>query len=177
MYLEDGKHGIELISPFKHGISVRGSNIGLSLIKTPIIPDPLSDSDCITINYSIIPYKGGWISSKAYIEAYKVVNPLYWIINYSGENLGYLIDKLIDIDGDSVVLTMIKKAENGEGIVLRLYDISGSSGELTIRTEFPINKAYRVNILEEKIAELSIENQSTIKYRYRPYEIVTIYIE
>ncbi len=177
MYIEDGKHGIGLVSPYKHGISVKDSCIGLSLLKTPIIPDPLSDSDNTIIEYSLIPYSGGWISSKAYIEAYKVVNPLYWVINYTGENLGYIIDKLIDVEGEGIVLTTIKESEDKKGVLLRLYDISGTSGEFIIRTEFPIRKAYRVNILEEKILEISVNNQSIIKYRHKPYEIISIYIE
>ncbi len=177
MYIEDGKHGIGLVSPYKHGISVKDSSIGLSLLKTPIIPDPLSDSNSIIIEYSLVPYSGGWISSKAYIEAYKVINPLYWVTNYSGENLGYIIDKLIDVERDGVVLTTIKESEDKKGLLLRLYDISGTYGELIIRMEFPIKKAYRVNILEEKISEMNVENQSIIRYRHRPYEIISIYIE
>ncbi len=176
MSLEENNYGFAIISPVKHGITAYFNKIGLSLIKTPIYPDPLSDAEVIRFAYSIYPYIGTWLSAGVHVEAKKIANPLIILLNNNGEQLNELkSEKFIDISENNIVLESIKKAENTDSIILRLYEIGGKRGCVKINLFKKISSAWRCNILEEPIKELEVSNYS-ITYEYRPYEIITLKI-
>ena len=53
-----------------------------------------------------------------------------------------------------LVLSAMKKAEDGDAVVLRVYDIEGRDGEATIELVRPVKAARRTNIVEEEGAVL-----------------------
>ena len=48
----------------------------------------------------------------------------------------------------------------GDGLIVRFYESQRQRGEVTLTTSFPIARAERVNILEEKQADLSPDGHS-----------------
>ncbi len=176
MSLEENNYGFAIISPVKHGVSTYFNRIGLSLIKTPIYPDPLSDAEIIRFTYSIYPYVGTWLSAGVHVEAKKVANPLVVSLNNNGEQLNELKSKkFIEVSSSNIVLESIKKAENSDSLILRLYEISGKRGSVEIKLFKKVSSAWRCNILEEPVKELEVNGNSII-CRYRPYEIITLKI-
>ena len=75
-----------------------------------------------------------------------------------------------------MVLETIKKAENGEGTVLRMYESENSytRTKLTINAEF--EKACICNLLEEVQSEAAVEG-NVIDLVLKPYEVVTVLIK
>lgn len=177
MSLEENNYGFAIISPVKHGITAYFNKIGLSLIKTPIYPDPLSDAKIVRFTYSIYPYIGTWLSAGVHIEAKKIANPLIILLNNNGEQLNELkSEKFIDISENNIVLESIKKAEGSDSLILRLYEIGGKRGYVEIKLFKKVSSAWRCNILEEPMKELEVNDYSII-YRYKPYEIITLKID
>ncbi len=177
MSLEENNYGFAIISPVKHGITTYFNKIGLSLIKTPIYPDPLSDAETIRFTYSIYPYIGTWLLAGVHVEAKKVANPLIVLPNNSGEQPSELKSKrFIYISEDNIVLESIKKAEDNDSLILRLYEIGGKRGKVEIKFFKKVSTAWRCNILEEPVKELEIDKDRVV-YDYRPYEIITLMIK
>jgi alpha-mannosidase len=173
--LEDDQHGIAFISPVKHGVSINYNRIGLTLFRTPIIPDPLSDSGQIEFSYSILPYKGSWLEANIHGIAYMKTNPIY-IPHRIGEGEQESINPLIEeVYPDNIVITAIKPSDD-EGLILRLFNYANKYGRLRLKFRKPISKAYRLNILEEMVKSLKIRQGRIIEYMYRPYEIITLKI-
>jgi alpha-mannosidase len=52
--------------------------------------------------------------------------------------------------GPNIVLSTMKKAETGDSVVLRLYDIEGKDAEAGIGLFVPLRTAVRTNIIEEE---------------------------
>lgn len=175
--IEDESYGFAVISPYKHGVSIKFNEIGLSLIKSPVLPNPLSDAGHLIIKFSILPYTSSWSTSKIFVEAKKVRDPLYVFVNNDGTSRYEQIeDSFLEVEPDNIVVETIKKSSNGNNIVVRLYESANKYGLLNIKPKFEISKAWRTNILEDQIRELAVENNE-IKYVFRPYELITIMIK
>ncbi len=174
MALEEGGYGFALISPVKHGVSVEYNSIGLSLLKTPIYPDPLSDSGTVSFSYTIIPYPGSWLDAGIHVEAEKMANPLLVYVSDIGREPSDIIsNSFIEVSPGNVVLKSIKKAEDRDTIIMRFFETGNRRGILRIKTMFPVEGAWRTNILEDRITKIKA-NKGLVEYGYRPYEIITI---
>ena len=71
------------------------------------------------------------------------------------------------------MLDTIKRAEDSDAIVLRLYEAHGGRGVARVRLASPFASARRANALEDDAEALAVEGQ-TIVVPYRPHEIVTV---
>ncbi len=71
------------------------------------------------------------------------------------------------------MIETIKQAENGQGIIVRLYESQRRRGEFTLTAGFPLAGAWRANLLEEDQYHLDcVEN--SLKSAIKPYQILTL---
>ena len=63
--------------------------------------------------------------------------------------------------------------EDGNGLIVRCYEAHRQRGEVTFTTSFPLERAERVNILEEKQADVPTDG-SRVSLFMTPYQIVTL---
>jgi alpha-mannosidase len=80
------------------------------------------------------------------------------------------------VDGENLVLDTIKLAEDGDALVLRLYEAHGARGRASIRLGLPFKRARLANLLEDVGADVPVDGD-TVAVDYRPYEIVTLLVE
>jgi alpha-mannosidase len=76
-------------------------------------------------------------------------------------------------DAPNVVIETVKRAEDGDGVIVRLYETQRRRGAITLTTAFPLQAAARTNLLEEEKFALPVTD-NTVRYDIRPYEIVTL---
>ena len=81
------------------------------------------------------------------------------------------LTQLEDLAG--LVLDTIKRAEDGDGLVLRLYEAHGGRGTARVRLDLPWTDASRCNLLEDDGAELAVEGRELV-VPYNPFEIVSV---
>jgi 2-O-(6-phospho-alpha-D-mannosyl)-D-glycerate hydrolase len=74
-----------------------------------------------------------------------------------------------------MVLSALKQAEAGGSIIIRLFNPDDVEARASIAIDTPIDAAYNVNLLEERQAELHIEN-GAIAVHLAPHQIKTIEI-
>ena len=79
----------------------------------------------------------------------------------------------ISVDRPNVVIETIKRAEDGNGIIVRLYECQRQRGTAVLSTGFALAKAWKTNLLEQDEHELAITGQE-IELALRPYEIATL---
>ena len=77
------------------------------------------------------------------------------------------------VDDPNLVLDTIKRAEDSDAIVLRLYEAHGARGTANVTLELPFTSARRANALEDEGDELAV-NGNVIEVPFRPHEIVTV---
>jgi alpha-mannosidase len=116
-------------------------------VRSPVYPDPLADEGKQTFTYALLPHRteNAWKLIRA--EADDLNQPL---LAYETTNLAH--DDVISIwtpGGIGAALSTLKAAEDGDGLILRVYEPIGARGdlELKLRTGWSLGEA--VNILEE----------------------------
>ena len=77
------------------------------------------------------------------------------------------------VDQPNVVLETIKCAEDGEGIVLRMYESENALTKTRLTVDGAYHKAFLCNLLEEEEEELTIED-GAVCVQLKPYEVVTV---
>ena len=76
----------------------------------------------------------------------------------------------------SVILFSLKVPEEGEGLIVRLYESAGQSRTVTRRGAAPLASAEAVNLLEETPAVLPVHD-GTVTLALRPWEVKTLRIK
>jgi mannosylglycerate hydrolase len=61
----------------------------------------------------------------------------------------------LEIEGEDAVLSCLKKAEDRDGLILRLYNASRDPSKAMLKFGFPIATAYRTNLNEEILEEVA----------------------
>jgi alpha-mannosidase len=83
------------------------------------------------------------------------------------------LPSLISTSSASVIIETVKRAEDGNGIIVRLYESQRKRGLIQIHAGFELKAAWTTNLLEENDSELSIEDDF-IWLHMKPYQIVTL---
>ena len=113
-------------------------------------------------------------------EAYAVNDPLIvWAPQgpHPSENAGggQSTAPFLSCDLANIVIETVKQAEDGHGIIVRLYETQRKRGVASLSAAFPFAHAWRTNLLEENQFELEVSG-SQVKVPFKPYQIVTLRI-
>lgn len=171
MDLSEGHYGVSLLNDCKYGHSVKDSNMALTLIKSGIEPNPVTDQEEHTFTYALYPHAEGWRAAGTVEEAYKLNQPLF---AQTGTQAGREYS-FASVDHSNVVMETIKRAEDGNGTVIRMYESENAytKAKLTVHTDF--QKAEICNLLEEAESEAAVAG-NVIDVVLKPYEVVTVKI-
>jgi alpha-mannosidase len=167
--LSEPGYGVSLLNNGKYGYSAHGNVLGISLLRAPIYPDPYADEGEHEFLYAVYPHPGDWRNGTVQ-EAEEMHCPLTIISNAKAEGW----PSLFRFTEELLKLAALKKAEDSDAIILRLYEPHGARGKTTIETALPLQKAAIVNILEDETEELSIEDERRITLEFKPFQVVSL---
>ena len=169
MDISEGHYGVSLLNDCKYGYSAKDRNIALTLIKSGIEPNKTADQEEHVFTYALYPHKEMWSAAGTVQEAYKLNQPAYAT---KGElkNTG---KSFISTDKDNIIIETVKPAENGDGMIVRLYDCENSLTKVTLTfAEGMLESVEECNLMEEKEADIeACGNSFTVSVK--PYEIKT----
>jgi alpha-mannosidase len=77
------------------------------------------------------------------------------------------------VDDPNLVLDTIKRAEDGDGIVIRLYECHGARGQAKLRLDLPFKRVNRCNVLEDDGASVKAR-AGEIPLSYGPFEVISL---
>jgi alpha-mannosidase len=169
--LSEPGYGVALLNDGKYGHSVRDNVLGISLLKSPLYPDPLADEGEHRFTYSLFPHQGDWVEGGVTREAFALNSPLIASAGGASSGRGFAA-----AEGVELALGSLKRAEDGRGVILRLYEPHGARGNATLRFAFGVARAERVNLLEEPEGTAELEG-GEILLDVRPFEVVTLRVE
>lgn len=174
--VSDAGYGVSLLNDCKYGHSVEGSTIKLSLLRGTSYPNDNADQGEHEFTYSLYPHKGDFRAGKTVQAAYALNNPVR-VVPVSGIH-GNLPNKhsMITCNQENIVIETIKKAEDSDDVVIRLYDAYNLTTQVEIRFGFDVSRAYICNMLEVNESELSVVNRS-VTIQVKNYEIVTLKLQ
>jgi len=134
----------------------------LNLLRSPVFPDPVADRGQHVFTYAMYPHRGA-AGVDTLQESLSLNRPLFpcdqWIDMKS----------IAATTNPAIVLETIKKADDAEAIVLRLYESQGQNNTTSIQLGFTA-----MQVVETDLDEQNAKPCSLLELVFTPYEIKTV---
>ena len=175
--LGDGQHGFSLLNDSKFGYDAQGNVLRLTLLRSPVWPDPEADRGHHHFAYALYPHPGDWKQALTVRHGFEYNYPLETMqVAAHGGTLPPEYS-FASIQPDNVVLTAMKKAEDSQSLVFHAYEWAGRSSNLTMTVPEGATGAILTNLLEQpQGSPLAITgNQLTVPIH--AFEILTVRVD
>ena len=162
--LSEPGFGIALLNDGKYGHDVLGNDLGISLLRSPVFPDLLADEGYQSFTYALLPHPGDWLTGGVLAEAEDLNQPLSAMTAPVAQDRQW---QAISGTGP-LAMSGLKPAEDGTGLILRLYEPAGgrATPDLTLPQGWSV--AGEVNLLEEP--------QPTAAPTFTPFQIRSLHL-
>ncbi|MEB3224467.1 MAG: alpha-mannosidase [Synechococcus sp.] len=147
-------YGIGILAKNHHGYDAKQSQLRLTLLKSPLWPDPTADRGIHHLAYAIYPHKGPWQTSKIVNRARDLNSPLRALmpdISIETKSLQPYYS-FVQLDPENLVLLALKQAESGQDYVLRFYEAYGQGTDLDFQNSLGWAITAEMNSLEDVMA-------------------------
>jgi alpha-mannosidase len=168
--LSDPDFGVALLNDSKYGYATQGNMMRLSLLRSPTAPDPNADQGHHIFRYALLPHAGAPQGSRVIEEGWRFNVPmlLFPTAAQAGQR------SFFSISNPAVVIDTVKKAEDTDEIVVRMYEARGTPGTARLQTSLPVRSAARCNIMEDTQAGTSRQwKEEGVEFDFKPFEIIS----
>jgi alpha-mannosidase len=186
--LSEGDYGVSLLSNCKYGWDIRGNVMRLTLLRGPIQPDPQADLGVHRFTYSLYPHSGDWRASQTVQRAYELNAPPLKMPcavtrrsadrEAAGKKAGDMLPASVSFatcDRENLIVETVKKAEDGDAWIVRLYEAYNQRGHGTLTFFRDVKEAHCVELLEHDLDGPKPKvSGHKVSFDFRPYEIKTL---
>jgi alpha-mannosidase len=175
--LGDGNNGFSLINDSKYGYDALGNLLRLSLLRGPTWPDPDADQGEHHSAYALYPHAGSWKQALTMRRGYDFNYHL--VAMQVAPHEGKLPSDLSFVKAapDNVIVTAVKKTEDGNGFLIRYFEWAGKPADVTLTLPPGIVSATEANLMEKPEGpELQVTGGTQVKAHISPYEIQTVIV-
>ena len=174
--LSDGNGGFSLLNDSKYGYDVKGNVLRLSLLRSPSWPDPHpTDEGHNEFTYSLYPHAGNWKQAATVRHGYELNYPVIAIDTFAHTGTLPAQKSFVKVDAPNVVLSSLKKAEDDNSLIIRLFEFEGKEQQVHITLPQPASKVTETNLLEADQNALTLAPGGTeILAPTKPYEIKSV---
>ena len=125
-----------------------------------------------SFDYSIIPHKGTW--RDAYRHAYEFNAPLRAVIGlpHPGKIPG--ASSFLQVEPAAFIITAVKVAEDGNGMIVRGYNITSATIDVRLKAVFPFKSIYRTRLDETTREDIDHGPEGSVRFQAGANEIVTL---
>lgn len=174
--LSEGGYGVALLNDGKYGYDIHGNVMRLSLLRAPKAPDPICDMGVHRFTYVLLPHFDQVQHSDVVAAAYALNAPLRHAHLTPGPGQDGELPRLISIDTRNLVVESVKKAEDSNRIIVRLYECHNTRGSAELFCARPVKTAWLTDLNERPIKELEL-NDGLVAVDFKPFEIITLMLE
>ena len=166
MDVSDGGYGVSLLNDCKYGHSVIDGVLGLTCVKSGIEPNPVADQERHVFTYALYPHAGDWRQARTPREAYQLNQPAYAL---RGQADAF---SLASTNRENVVLETVKRAEDGDGVILRVYENQNARTPARLTLGWPIASVRECDLIERNEREIPFVGDG-FDFSIEPYQIKT----
>jgi len=148
--LSEPGYGVALLNDGRYGHHALPSELGLTILRSPVLPDPYADEGEHRFRYAIYPYSGSWLEGGVLMEAEDLNQPLRAHPVRAARETAW---QPLRLEGLPVALGALKGAEDGHDLILRVYEPQGARGGLKLTLPEGWQLAGEVDLLERPLAE------------------------
>ncbi|MFH1538762.1 MAG: glycosyl hydrolase-related protein, partial [bacterium] len=149
----DQSAGFSLLNNSKYGFDVRDNVLRMTLLRSPVTPDPEADIGRHSIEYAVYTHPSDWRDSNTPRRGYEfnytphVIRP--------GKHGGKLpaTHSFFSASPANVIITAVKMAEDGDGVIIRLVETDGREGIATVRLPWEPKNVVETNLIEDELKD------------------------
>ncbi|MCM1991820.1 alpha-mannosidase [Oceanirhabdus seepicola] len=174
--LSEGNYGVSLLNDCKYGHDIKDGIMRLSLLKSPIWPNPEADRELHKFTYSLYPHCGDWKLAQTTQMAYNLNCPMYARVEEPHDGILPKELSFISVDTENVIIEAVKKAEDSDELIIRLYECYNRRTRVTVSFYKELEKVFECDLMEKVIEEIKVCGNS-FEFEIKPYEIRTFKIK
>jgi alpha-mannosidase len=167
--MSEGNYGVSLINDCKYGYSTQDHVLTLSLLRSTTHPDPEADQGQHAFAYALYPHTGDWrhgtIAQARRLNFPLLAHPVTGSGTWLPVEFG-----LVTCRTPGVMIDTVKKAEDSDDLIIRVYEAYGGRTTATLVFGVKIESAEEVNLLEEVIGPADLK-ADTLRLALTPYQI------
>ena len=165
-----------MLNDSKYGYDAKGNVLRLSLLRSPVSPDPHADEGHHEFTYSLYPHAGTWKDAGTVRRGYELNYKLRVVAaqNHSGDLPP--VHSFVGVNADNVVLTAVKASEDGDQVVLRFYEWAGKETNVKLVLPRALQSARETNLVERPAESIDVTNDAVL-VPTKPYEIKTVAVK
>lgn len=171
--ISEGNYGVALLNDCKYGHDSLDKMISLTLLKSSWAPDERADRGRHEFVYALLPHEGDFSAETVVHEAYNLNVPLVVAPLPRGSVEGIPAAGFCSVSNPNVILDTVKKAEEDNAVVLRLYEAGKTRGQATLEFERPLAEVNECNMLEKHERSVRFK-EKTVTVAFRPFEVKTL---
>jgi alpha-mannosidase len=172
--LGNAERGFSLINETKYGYDAKDNVLRLSLLRSPTSPDPDADQGRHQFRYSLYPHAGDWKQALTERRGYEYNYQLTATQVQPHVGSLPLEYSYLSVQPENVVLTAVKKAEDADGLIIRVFEWAGKSSEVKIKVPPSATSATVTNLMEKPEGPALKVVDDTVTVPIHPFEILSV---
>ena len=171
--LSEGNYGVSILNDCKYGYNIEENVMKISLLKSATYPNPEADRGINKFTYSFYPHIGTLDQADTVREGYLLNAPLE--ASQIGETKGNVPDNysVLCADNEAVVVETVKRAEESDDVIVRMYETYNSKQSAQITAGFDFKEVYECDMLENNISKLESHGRN-VNVTLKNFEIKTL---
>jgi alpha-mannosidase len=170
----DGRHGFSLINDSKYGYDAIGNLLRISLLRSPTYPDPHADQGHQAFRYALYPHASGWLAAHTVEHGYDFNDRLLGVQVEAHQGDLPAEHSFASVSSPDVVLTALKKAEDSNALIMRMYEIANKIEQVKVKLPPGATGAVVTNLMENTDGAKVPVSGDVATVTIHPYEILTL---
>ena len=163
--------GVAFLNDCKYGYDAKGTTVRLTLLRSPTWPWAEADQGEHRFRYAMMLHDGADMAAVS--AAAERFNHPMTLVAGTGDGAGVDLSGLASPDNAAIAVEAVKRAEDGDGLIVRLWERSGGRQQTTVRFAAEIAAVAETDLTENETAALGMDGQA-VRLDFAPFEIKTL---
>lgn len=158
--LSQGDYGVALMNDCKYGYDFTDGHLRLTLLRTPVDPNPTADIGAHEFRYALYPHLNTFCNSDVPQASAVFNNPLIFrpVSRHNGRLPATF--SLVSVDADNVIVDTVKPCEGG--FAVRMYETMNKRARVCVRTGTTVKRVYVCDLMENELRELETHRSCSV---------------
>ena len=177
--LSECGYGVSMLNDCKYGHDIRDNTIRLTCLKAAQSPDAWADRGLHEFTYSLLPHAGSFQEAGVVRMAAELNTPPVALPVDTHPGPLPASWRFVDCAQPAVIVETVKPAEDGGGVIVRLYESHGSRVRARLSFGLPVRVVEECDLMEEP-RDGGIDLVAAgdgCELSLRPFQLVTLRLE